>query len=409
MTARAYCGRILLTTPVSDGSPTRITASASALRHGRHSSLALLVMVPALWVPAFLCAQAAHAQPRAPIIALPQNSTGGTNELYYLDLGSGTVTHGDQLRRDPLAMRSGRLAQNLFQEIGRPVDQPAGLGEVLLGPISATGTTVRAAILVESSTGYVAFFDQLGKNRIFGRFSSALGRPFAPLASPDRNYALLMSHDGNGRSQGAYLYHAGSGQGLYLGGLAKLRNDVEAVAASGFPTLSGQVAAAELQFSDRTIGYLVADAADGSLRFLDLEAVQRITVRDSPVGLFPTFAAEAATATLQRFAVVPIRNSNETTTHVLFVDAASGDLAVLEGVDDSDKAPTLSKMAANLYGALNTDAGAGARTVATVANRSGTGETDGVWLIDSLTRRVAYVEGAETPGSATVRRVRVGG
>ena len=39
---------------------------------------------------------------------------------------------------------------------------------------------------------------------------------------------------------------------------------------------------------------------------------------------------------------------------------------------------------------------------------TGDGSTGGVWLIDSLTRRVAYVDGAETPGSATFRRVRIG-
>ncbi len=52
---------------------------------------------------------------------------------------------------------------------------------------------------------------------------------------------------------------------------------------------------------------------------------------------------------------------------------------------------------------------AGWRTIAAVPGVAANGATSGVWLIDSLTRRLAYVQNAENPGSATVRRVNVGG
>ena len=55
-----------------------------------------------------------------------------------------------------------------------------------------------------------------------------------------------------------------------------------------------------------------------------------------------------------------------------------------------------------------TSADAGWRTVAAVSGVAGNGATSGVWLLDSLTRRLAFVDNADTPGSATVRRVRVG-
>lgn len=365
--------------------------------------------VPCVLLIAFLAAAPAESQrDRAPIAILTQDTTGGTDDFYQVDLANGSLSRFDRLRRDPLAIRSQRLRQNLFQEIGRPTDQPAGIGEVLLGPIRSSDLNVRAALFVETSTGYVAYFDQLGKGGVFGRISTLIGRPFGPIAAADGNFALLMRHDGNGRCQGAYLYHASSGRGLFLADIVKLELDAEAAAAPGFPRLSGRVSAVELQASEWTTGYLIADSADGSLRFLDLNESGRLSVRSSPVGLFPTFAAEAANATSARFVSTPIRNNDETTTHVLFVDAATGDVAILEGVDDREARPVMRKVAANLYGALGLRASTGLRNLTAVSGRSSSGATSGVWLIDHATRAVAFVEAPETPASTAVRRVVVG-
>ena len=365
--------------------------------------LAAVSLLGLLAAPEATLAQSA----RAPIIALPQDATGGTDDYYYLDLGSGVLTRVDQLRRDPVGVRVQRLAQNVFQNIGRPTSQPAADGEILLEPIHTAPRNARAALFVETSTGYVAYYDQLGKGGNFGEITTVIGRPFAPLAATDGNFALLMRHDGNGRTVGAFLYHAGSGRGFYLPRLNKLEIDATAATADGFPPLTGHVAAAELQSSERTTGYLVADAADGSLRFLDLSGTN-VSVRDASIGLYPTFAADAAEPAARRFTAAPIRNSSETTTHVLFVDIATGELAALEDVEAPGRRPVLRKLAADLYAVLGTAADAGWRTIAAVPGVGSSGATRGIWLIDSLTRRAAFVQGAETPGSATVRRVRSG-
>ncbi len=364
-------------------------------------ALLLLVLVtpPVLW---------GQGTPnRAPIVALPQDSAGGTDTFYYLDLGNGTLTLGDQLRRDPLRIRAQRLSQNVFADIGRPASQPAAAGEILLAQVHSTSRNARAALFVEASTGYVAYYDQLGKGDNFGKIVTVIGRPFESLAAADGNFALLMRHNSNGRASGAYLYHAGSGRGLYLRLPNKPDPDTPTAAATGFPSLKGLISAAELQSSDRTTGYLVADAADGSLRFLDLDG-NNVVARESPVGLFPAFSAEGADPATRRFTAVPIRNSGETTTHVLFADATSGDLAVVEGVDDPTRQPVVQKLSTNLYSALGTSASAGWRIIAAVPGVSSTGMTSGVWLIDSFTRRVAYVDSPETPGSTAVSRARIG-
>lgn len=367
-----------------------------------------LGVIPLLWLlvapSASLWAQA--PAPRAPVVALPHDATSGTDDYYYLDLGGGALTLVDQLRRDPVRIRVQRLRQNLFTEIGRPADQPAAAGEILLGPIHSAPRNARAALFVETSTGYVAYYDQLGKAGAFGKIMTVIGRPFAPLAAADGNFALLMRHNSNGKTAGAYLYHGASGRGLYLRIPNKLGADAPTSSASGFPQLTGLVSAVELQVFDRTAGYLVADAADGSLRYLDL-AGDNVTVRDARIGLFPTLTAEVANPASRRLTAVAIRDSRETTTHVLFVDAATGDLAVLQGVADPSQPATLRKLAANLYSVLGTTATDGWRDVAAVPGVEPNGATGGVWLIDSLTRRAAYVESPETPG-ATVRRVRVG-
>ena len=177
---------------------------------------------------------------------------------------------------------------------------------------------------------------------------------------------------------------------------------------AGFPRLTGRVAAAEIQSFDRTVSYLVADTGDGSLRFLEVDGDNpgRARVRGTTTSLFPTFDAEAAGTSPERFVAVPIRDSRETTTHVLFVDVVTGDLAVFDGMEDDARAPRGRKLAANLYVALGTSA-AGERACAAVPGTAGNGATSGVWLIDSRTRAVAYVADPASPG-ATVRRVDVG-
>ncbi len=356
----------------------------------------------------FAAANSSEAQgsaTKAPLAVLPQDSTGGTDDFYTLDLANGSLQHIDRLRRDPLRIRARRLRQNLFQEIGRPIAQPAGVGEILLEPIRSSDMNARAALFVETSTGYTAYFDQLGKNDLFGRIVTLIGRPFAALAASDGRFALLMRHDGNGRAEGAYLYHSSSGRAAFLSGIVKLDSDVTAAAVSGFPKLTGHPAIVELQVSEQTTGYLIVDSADGSLRFLDLNDSGRLRARDSAASLFPTFSAETPTPTAARFIAAPVRNSNETTTHVLFVDVATGNLAVLRGLEDTATRPSFTLLTANVYRAIGSSAGSGQRAVAAVAGRNADGETAGVWLVDSLTRAIVFAQNLETPGSATVRRV----
>ena len=373
--------------------------------HLAASHLHWLVWLALAAVPAF-----GQGAANSPVAVLPRLTATGTDGFFSLDLRNGAVTYFDRLRRDPLRARLERVAQNLFQDIGRPLDQPAAANEIFLAPLLDAGGNARSALFVETSTGYVAYFEQLGKGSTFGKITTVVARPFGPLASPDGNFALLMRRGTSGRSEGAYLYHASSGRTLLLDGLAKLEIDPPVRNVPALPRLSGQVCAVDLQSSsETTIAYLVADAADGSLHFLDLDPddFTRVTVRESPASLFDAFEPQGRNPTPRRFAAVPIQGAGDDTEHVFFVDAASGEMALFENATGAAARPALRKLALNAYGALRTDVTSRQRIVALVPAVAGSGETRGVWLVDSLTRAMAYVENPGTPGSASIRRVAV--
>ncbi len=352
------------------------------------------------------------AQERSPRVALPLYA-GGTESFISLDLGSGACSLTDRLKSDPRRIRARGLGQNLFTEIGRPTDQPAFAGEILLAPILGGDGSTRAAMFVETSTGYVAFLDGVGRGNRLGEISVGLGRPFEPIASMDGNYALLMRRDSAGRTDGAYLYHATTGRGFYYGGLRKLETVVEVAAVEGLPQLTGRVAAAAVQTTrEQTVSYLIADGGSGELTFFDLSTSSpaRIAVRKSPLSLTEVFPQPGPHPTPQRFVAVPILADDDRTRHVLIVDASSGALALVEGVD---RQPVLRALRPNLYTTIGGDSrpgeATGQRVVTAVPGVASNGRTGGVWLVDSLTGAVVWLENPGFPGQASARRVTVGG
>lgn len=336
----------------------------------------------------------------APVVALPSYGGGGVSESFLtFRLGSGEAFLIDQLRRDPLALRRRQLAENLFAVIGRAVNQPATSGEILLEPIHSGDGSVRAALYVETPIGYVAYFNQLGRNSRIGEFSSAIGRPFSPLAAADGNFALLMRRDGSGKTNTAYLYHATTGKCLYFEGLNKLETDVEAAATSPLPTLTGRVAVSDLHAgSEATAGYLVVDSGNGDLYFFDFvpERSGQLSVYKSTRNLFEVFPREARYASPRRFLLVGIRESPRQTRHVLIFDAATGEMVLVENVDDRTRAPVLRKVGPNVDTALQANDRM-TRVFSAVPNVAGNGSTIGVWLVDNQTGAVVYVANPAIP------------
>jgi len=346
-----------------------------------------------------------------PIVAVPSYGGGGSSESFlYFRLGDGEAFLVDRLKRDPLAVHRRRLAENLFRAIGRAADQPAVAGEMLLEPIHGGDGSVRAALYVETPIGYVAYFHQLGRDSRIGEFSVAIGRPFAPLAAADGNFALLMERDGSGKTTTAYLYHATTGKCLYFAGVNKLETDLEATFTSPLPTLTGRVAVAPLHAGSKaTAGYLVIDSGNGDLYFYDLfpERAGQLAVTKSSRNLFEVFSRETRYSSPQRFLPVSIQESPRVTRHVFLFDAATGEMALVENIDDRTRAPALRKVDRNLDTSLPGNDRM-TRVFAAVANVTGSGATVGIWLLDNQTGVGVYIANPALPPAMTVTPVAFG-
>ena len=161
-------------------------------------------------VPVLVCllfGTPATAQSDTPFLTLPRFGSGDQPDVFlYFDHSGGTGYLLEGLRRSPTQLRGQRLADNLFQQIGRSASQGAIHGELMLMPIFS-GSSVRDALFVETSTGYVAYLDEFGKNGKLGNLVTVIGRPYGPLAAGDGNFALLQRRDSSGKTDGAYLYH----------------------------------------------------------------------------------------------------------------------------------------------------------------------------------------------------------
>lgn len=369
-------------------------------RGGILASSCALISAALFALPAgLLVSVPAAAQSDTPFITLPRFGSGDQPDVFlYFDHshGSGYLVEG--LRRAPTQLRTQRLADNLFQQIGRAASQAAIHGEILLMPIFASRDTVRDALFVETSTGYVAYLDEFAKNDKLGTLVTVIGRPFGPLAAGDGNFVLLQRRDSSGKTDGAYLYHGPTGKAIYITGLAKLSTDLKGVATVELPKFDGRFGAAEIVSGGATASYLLVDATSGKVSFLDLTggAPERLTARATQLDLLTAFAADKLNPSLQRFVVEPL-DEDGTTRAVLVIDVASGAIALIENPLST---PSLRILPQNVYNVLRPSAGDIPRTFATVRNGS-----QGVWLIDSLSAMLVYIAQPTVPAELRISAV----
>lgn len=369
-------------------------------RSGRRASSCALFSAAllALLAGPFLSPPAA-AQTDTPFITLPRFGNGDQPDAFLYfdhDKGGGYLVEG--LRRNPNQLRIQRFADNLFQQIGRAANQPAIHGELLVLPIFASSGTVRDALFVETSTGYVAYLDEFGKNGKMGSLVTVIGRPFGPLAAGDGNFVLLPRRDSSGKTDGAYLYHGTTGRAIYIAGLAKLATDLKGVATVELPKFEGRFGAAELVSGGVTTGYLQVEASTGKVGLLDLVggAPDRISSRATSLDLLTAFSADKLNPSLQRFVVEPL-DEDGTTRAVLVIDVASGAIGL---IDNPLGTPALRILPQNVYNVLRPTAGDSPRTFATVRNGM-----DGVWLIDSLSAMMIYISRPTVPAELRIAPV----
>ncbi len=326
---------------------------------------------------------------------------------FRLDDGSGFQLN--RLRRDPAQARSSRLNENLFTLIGRPSDQPSPPGDLFLAPLRQGDGAIRSAILVESSTGYVAYFPQLGKGSTLGEIRTTLGRPFESIASDDRNFVLFGRRAGNGRSTDVILYHATTGTALALADVSEFSAQPTMVPIRGLPSLGGPVSGLSIDGpGGRTIGYLVLDEESGEIHYAAVDSDGRITGSQARTdGLYAVFPTEAEQAAEPRFLTAPITDEDGAVRHVLIVDSGTGQVAWLADVDGVDNPPRLRALTLDLRRFLDTRQPDAVRSLALLPRRSGDGGTRGVWLLDARSRRTLLVDGLDSPAELRVSPVEI--
>lgn len=339
--------------------------------------------------------------PPVPVVAVAlDEAVRPADDVFYFYLDDGRGFALDRLRREPSAARQSRLAANLFERIGRRRDRPARPGELLLLPLHRRGGEVEDVLLVETSTGYVAYFEKIGKGGPLDTMHTTIGRPFEGLAADDGRFVLLGRKGGGGRTEDAWLYHTPSGRAQRLRGVAELPSGAATSTVAGLPQLAGEVAAAGVDAANgRTNAFVLVDAASGSIDHVAVdEAGSVIGVRRHAGDLWTVFPSTPPSPAAPRFLLVPVDDDRGATRHVLIIDTASGILGWLRNVDQGTAA-SLSRLGLEIERFLQLTGAPASRSLTAVARYFGDGDTLGAWLIDARGRRLLYLDGFGDPGS----------
>jgi len=342
-----------------------------------------------------------------PILALPKyDNDDSTKGIFFINLDTGNAFFIDRVKRDPLSVRTRTMNQNIFAALDRTPGTPAGPGQVLAGEIRDGSGNVTALLLVDSTTGAMAYYADLKSQSYRGTVRKIAGNLAAALAAPDGNFALLMQRASSGETQGAYLYHAATGRALYFPKMGNLPSTPAASSVTSLPRMEGTVSALDLQAgNEATEAFLLADNAAGVLYHVG--GVERrpdqLTVTRYPINLFDHFPHQAAVKTPRRFVPVPLFNGSGATQDVLILDTGTGAMAVLKGALQPRKAK-VQPVRKNLYDHL--PAGVGRPRVWTAVPKvAGNGATEGAWIFDSATGEVLYLDSIDDPSGLAVRRV----
>ncbi|MEO1086662.1 MAG: hypothetical protein AAFY88_20710, partial [Acidobacteriota bacterium] len=121
--------------------------------------------------------------------------------------------------------------------------------------------------------------------------------------------------------------------------------------------------------------------------------------------LFEDFAADKINVAPRRFYPVPLQDGEDSTRRVLIVDVGSGQLGLLDGMRTAE--PRLALLPQNLYSSIAGGIQPESRHFELIASRDG-GGTRGLWLVDSLTNGLLYIERPDSPTDLRIRRATVG-
>jgi len=341
------------------------------------------------------------------ILAIPRyRADESTAGAWVIDLSDGSAAFVDRVGIDGSSYRRRSMNLNVFAVLGRQKDRPAAPGEILAGEIRTRAGAVTGLFLVETSTGAAAYLADLEKEPYRATYRPVNGRPAAAIASGDGNFALVMRRDSTGGTDGAYLYHATSGQCVYFAHVGEMQPDPVVQFTSNLPKMEGRVAALPLQNGgEATPEGLLIDESTGILfRVSGLERDPlRLTTARQSLGLFEFFPESPSWDASSRFVLVPGFSDNGAADAVFVVDAGTGRMAVLKDVR-SGRAMHLIGSTRILEVSPDSSASGGV-ALAAVPKVGGSGTTDGAWVFDADGDEILVLENVRGPHNLKIRRI----
>ena len=347
----------------------------------------------------------------SPILAIPRyDDDEATRDIFVINLENGRASVIDRVKRTPLEIRSRPFPHNVFNAIGRSTGLPAHNVQVLAGPIRNANGAVHAILLVDTTTGAMAYVTGLGDDPSKARLKRISHFPAQGMADPDGYFAMAMRQDSSGKTVGAYLYHGTTGRCALFKGVGDLRTDITATPITSLPTTGGSVSSMELHGgNEATTHFLLIDNENGMLLLVGgvEQRAAQLTAQTLRYNLVSTFPTDAPVVTPIRFVPVPIATRSGSIDSALVIDVASGAMTVLKDLSKPSKVRLVS-VSRSVYGLLPANVGR-PRTLTAVPKVSDKGTTRGAWLFDSATDTILFLNGLQDPKNMVVRVVEAGG
>jgi len=340
----------------------------------------------------------------AAVVAVAVSSRGGeTNGVYSFNLLSGEGFLFDGFGKKAFHLRKRRMRHKLFEVLGLANMPPtAAADNILVDAICEKGGKLRALLVVDTRTGKMGYLSGLDVDPTGGRPVPVSDTPAAGLAG-DGGHLLIMRNNASGKTLGAYICRASTGECRLFRDLGGLPRDIRSTPTSSLPAITGPVTACVLRDgSGASSSFLLLDGSAGSIFLvagLDRDPV-KLHSRTLQPNLLRAFPEVPDRGSRRQFLPVPINDKSDATVSVLVIDTASGGMALLKDIDRPSKAK-LSGLGRNLR-----DAPSGAAGVTAAAGRiDDAGRTKGAWLFDVSASAVSYLNSLQEPGKLGFRAI----
>ncbi len=344
------------------------------------------------------------AEEKSPaIVSVAAPARGGeTKGVYLFNLHDGRGFYIDQIGKKAYDLRKRKLRRSIFEAVGRT--SPASPGEILVGPICGQGGDFKAILVVDTPSGKMGYLSGLDVDPTGGRPVPIAGNPAADLAGQGGNFALMMRKKGSGKTLGAYLYRAATGDCRIFRDVGSQPESLISTPTSRLPACTGSVGTCSLlNGAGATTGMLVLDEEGG--RIYHVEGLDRdptkFRVRQLNTNLRSAFPGSRRSGRGPRFLPLAINDASGETKSVLILDRGSGGMAVLENLKKGPRLTGLSRNVYDLWSGISESPG----MLVAAGRIDGSGRSKGAWIFDSTTPEILYLKGLQERSKLAIRKV----